>query len=71
VEIKEKKLVLKRLKEIRCSLSVAPVGPGPTKLLKKTIRFTTLQVVKPEFPGGMAKFYKYVGITIELLKKKV
>jgi hypothetical protein len=38
----------------------------------KTIRFTTRQVsVKPEFPGGMAKFYKYVEITIELLKKKV
>jgi protein TonB len=35
VEIKEKKLVLKRLKEIRCSLSVAPVGPGPTKIVEE------------------------------------
>jgi hypothetical protein len=27
-------------------LTVAPVGPGPTKLLKKTTKFTTLQVSK-------------------------
>jgi protein TonB len=39
--------------------------------LKKTIRFTPGIEVKPEFPGGMAKFYKYVGDNYRALKKKV
>jgi protein TonB len=54
--------VLKRLKEIRCSLSVAPVGPGPTKIVEEDNQiYNTAVSVNPEFPGGMAKFYKYVG----------
>jgi hypothetical protein len=58
VEIKEKK-VLKRLKGSRCSLSVAPVGPGPTKIVEEDNQIYNRYEVKPEFPG-MAKFYKYV-----------
>jgi protein TonB len=61
VEIKEKKLVLKRLKEIQMQF-VRSSSRSTQLLLKKTIRFTTAGIeVKPEFPGGMAKFYKYVG----------
>jgi protein TonB len=55
VEIKKKKLGAETIKD-PCSLSVAPVGPAQLKLLKKTIRFTGRYRVKPEFPGGMAKF---------------
>jgi protein TonB len=47
-------------------LSVAPVGPGPTKIVEEDNQiYNTGIEVKPEFPGGMAKFYKYVEITIE------
>jgi protein TonB len=44
-------------------LSVAPVGPGPTKIVEEDNQiYNTAGIeVKPEFPGGMAKFYKYVG----------
>jgi protein TonB len=42
--------------------AVAPVGPGPTKIVKNNQIYNTAGIeVKPEFPGGMAKFYKYVG----------
>jgi protein TonB len=63
--------VLKRLKEIQMQFCPAP-GPAQLKLLK---RQSDLQHgryrVKPEFPGGMAKFYKYVGDNYRALKKKV
>jgi protein TonB len=54
-------------------LSVAPVGPGPTKIVEEDNQiYNTAGIeVKPEFPGGMAKFYKYVGDNYRVLKKKV
>jgi protein TonB len=58
VEIK-KKLGAETIKEMD---AVAPVGPGPTKIVKNNQIYNTAGIeVKPEFPGGMAKFYKYVG----------
>jgi hypothetical protein len=61
----EKSLVLKRLKEIQMQFVRAPVGPGPTKIVEEDNQIYTRIEVNPEFPGGMAKFYKYVEITIE------
>jgi protein TonB len=53
-------------------LSVAPVGPGPTKIVEEDNQiYNTAGIeVNPE-PGGMAKFYKYVGDNYRVLKKKV
>jgi protein TonB len=71
VEIKKKNCA-ETIKGDPDALSVAPVGPGPTKIVEDNQIYNTAGIeVKPEFPGGMAKFYKYVEITIELLKKKV
>lgn len=64
VEIKEKKLGAQTIKgDPDAPLSVAPVGPGPTKIVEEDNQiYNTAGIeVKPEFPGGMAKFYKYVG----------
>jgi protein TonB len=53
-------------------LSVAPVGPGPTKIVEEDNQiYNGRYRSKPEFPGGMAKFYKYVGDNYRVLKKKV
>jgi protein TonB len=53
-------------------LSVAPVGPGPTKIVEEDNQIQHGRYrSKPEFPGGMAKFYKYVGDNYRVLKKKV
>ncbi|HEY4618758.1 MAG TPA: energy transducer TonB, partial [Flavobacterium sp.] len=43
-------------------LTVAPVGPGPTKIVEEDNQiYNTAGIeVKPEFPGGMDKFYGYV-----------
>jgi protein TonB len=61
VEIKEK-TGAETIKEIQMQFVRSSSRSRPIKLLKKTIRFTTAGIeVKPEFPGGMAKFYKYVG----------
>jgi protein TonB len=46
-------------------LSVAPVGPGPTKLLKKTIRFTTAGIEVKEFPEVWLNSTSMWEITIE------
>jgi protein TonB len=63
VEIKKKKLGAETIKgDPDAVLSVAPVGPGPTKIVEEDNQiYNTGIEVKPEFPGGMAKFYKYVG----------
>lgn len=64
VEIKEKKLGAETIKgDPDAVLSVAPVGPGPTKIVEEDNQiYNTAGIeVKPEFPGGIAKFYKYVG----------
>jgi protein TonB len=52
-------------------LSVAPVGPGPTKIVEEDNQIYNTAGIKYEFPGGMAKFYKYVGDNYRALKKKV
>ena len=43
-------------------LTVEPVGNGPADVVEDTNIYSTAGIeVKPDFPGGMAKFYKYVG----------
>ena len=44
-------------------LTVEPVGNGPAAVVEEdnSIYNTAGIEVKPDFPGGMAKFYKYVG----------
>jgi protein TonB len=71
VEIKEKKAGAETIKgDPDAVLSVAPVGP--TKIVEEDNQiYNTGIEVKPEFPGGMAKFYKYVGDNYRVLKKKV
>jgi protein TonB len=64
VEMKEKKIGAETIKgDPDAVLTVAPVGPGPTKIVEEDNQiYNTAGIeVKPEFPGGMAKFYKYVG----------
>lgn len=64
VEMKEKKIGAETIKgDPDAVLTVAPVGPGPTKIVDEDNQiYNTAGIeVKPEFPGGMAKFYKYVG----------
>jgi hypothetical protein len=71
VEIKEKKLGAETRRS-RCSLSVAPVGPGPTKIVEETIRFTTAGIeVNLNFRAVWLNSTSMWEITIELLKKKV
>jgi protein TonB len=52
--------VQKQLRDPDAVLTVA-VGPGPTKVEDNQIYNTAGIEVKPEFPGGMNKFYSYVG----------
>jgi periplasmic protein TonB len=65
VEIKEKKLGSETIKgDPDAVLTVAPVGKGPSKIVEEedTNIYNTAGIeVKPEFPGGMDKFYSYVG----------
>jgi protein TonB len=64
IEMKEKKIGAETIKgDPDAVLTVAPVGPGPTKIVEEDNQiYNTAGIeVKPEFPGGMAKFYKYVG----------
>jgi len=64
VEIKEKKIGAETIKgDPDAVLTVAPVGTGPTKVVEaddNQIYNTAGIEVKPEFPGGMDKFYSYV-----------
>ncbi|MCW2118594.1 energy transducer TonB [Flavobacterium sp. 7A] len=66
VEIKEKKLGSTTIKgDPDAVLSVAPVGNGPKTsqvVEEDTQIYNTAGIeVKPEFPGGIEKFYKFVG----------
>jgi len=65
VEIKEKKIGAETIKgDPDAVLTVAPVGNGPAKVVEaddNQIYNTAGIEVKPEFPGGMDKFYGYVG----------
>ena len=63
VEVKDKKIGAVTIKgDPDAVLSVAPVGPGPTKIVEEDNQiYNTAGIeVKPEFPGGMDKFYGYV-----------
>jgi protein TonB len=64
-EIKDKKIGAETIKgDPDAVLSVAPVGTGPSKVVEEVdnqIYNTAGIEVKPEFPGGMDKFYSYVG----------
>lgn len=63
-EIKEKKIGAETIKgDPDAELSVAPVGNGPSNVIEEdnSIHSSAGIEVKPDFPGGMAKFYNYVG----------
>lgn len=63
VEIKDKKLGDETIKgDPDAELTVEPVGNGPADVVEDNNIYNTAGIeVKPDFPGGMAKFYKYVG----------
>jgi len=63
VEIKDKKLGAETIKgDPDAELTVEPVGNGPADVVEDNNIYNTAGIeVKPDFPGGMAKFYKYVG----------
>ena len=64
VEIKDKKLGAETIKgDPDAELSVEPVGNGPSAVVEEDNQiYNTAGIeVKPDFPGGMEKFYKYVG----------
>ena len=63
VEIKEKKIGDKDIKgDPNAEITVAPVGTGPSKVVEEdnSIYSTAGIEVKPDFPGGIAKFYNYI-----------
>ena len=63
VEIKDKKLGAESIKgDPDAELTVEPVGNGTAAVVDDNTIYNTAGIeVKPEFPGGMDKFYKYVG----------
>jgi protein TonB len=65
VEIKDKKLGAETIKgDPDAELTVEPVGTGTAAVVEEVdnqIYNTAGIEVKPEFPGGMDKFYSYVG----------
>ena len=63
VEIKDKKLGAETIKgDPDAELTVEPVGNGPADIVDDNNIYSTAGIeVKPDFPGGMAKFYKFVG----------
>jgi protein TonB len=63
-EIKDKKLGNETIKgDPDAELTVDPVGNGPAAVVEEdnTVYNTAGIEVKPDFPGGMEKFYKFVG----------
>ncbi len=63
VEIKDKKIGDKDIKgDPDAELTVEPVGTGPSKVVEEdnSIYNTAGIEVKPDFPGGIQKFYKYI-----------
>ncbi len=63
VDIKDKKLGAETIKgDPDAELTVEPVGNGPADIVDDNNIYSTAGIeVKPDFPGGMAKFYKFVG----------
>ena len=63
VELEKKKIGAETIKgDPDAELTVEPVGNGPADVVEDTNIYSTAGIeVKPDFPGGMAKFYKYVG----------
>ena len=63
VEIKDKKIGDETIKgDPDAELTVEPVGNGPAEVVDDNNIYNTAGIeVKPDFPGGMEKFYKYVG----------
>ncbi len=63
-DIKDKKLGNETIKgDPDAELTVEPVGNGPAAVVEEdnSIYNTAGIEVKPDFPGGMEKFYKFVG----------
>ena len=63
-EIKDKKLGNETIKgDPDAELTVEPVGNGPAAVVEEdnSIYNTAGIEVKPDFPGGLEKFYKFVG----------
>jgi len=64
-DIKEKKIGAETIKgDPDAELTVAPVGNGPANVVEAedTNVYSSAGIeVKPDFPGGMAKFYSYIG----------
>lgn len=62
-EIKDKKLGAETVKgDPDAQLTVEPVGNGPSVVEEDNNIYNTAGIeVKPDFPGGMDKFYKFVG----------
>ena len=61
-EIKDKKLGAETIKgDPDAPLSVEPVGNGPSVVEEDNTIYNTAGIeVKPDFPGGLEKFYKYI-----------
>jgi len=63
-EIKDKKLGDETIKgDPDAPLTVEPVGNGPSQVVEEdnNIYNTAGIEVKPDFPGGLEKFYKFIG----------
>lgn len=62
-EIKDKKLGAETIKgDPDAPLSVEPVGTGPSVVEEDNNIYNTAGIeVKPDFPGGLEKFYKFIG----------
>ena len=62
-EIKDKKLGDETIKgDPDAPLSVEPVGSGPSVVEEDNNIYNTAGIeVKPDFPGGLEKFYKFIG----------
>jgi protein TonB len=62
-EIKDKKLGDETIKgDPDAPLSVEPVGNGPSVVEEDNNIYNTAGIeVKPDFPGGLDKFYKFIG----------
>ena len=63
VELEKKKIGDETIKgDPDAELTVEPVGNGPADIVDDNNIYNTAGIeVKPDFPGGMSKFYKYVG----------
>ena len=63
VELEKKKIGSETIKgDPDAELTVEPVGNGPADIVDDNNIYNTAGIeVKPDFPGGMAKFYKFVG----------